>query len=227
MAQAAYGRRLDSKLEAATRERLLPCIVDAVAMPRELVESACRRVANRVGMDNWEWKKCLGIACAMFRGTHAAENFDMSLEHERASRDYLYGRLLAVADNIESFALDKFSESGRETNAARMMHRFSMHPYSTWTMLRARQLEPYISRLKVRAPGFIASREQLLGSIHALFDPAGFTSDAPLSGEFLLGYYCQREELRQKKKQGDESPDDYRPQPETTVASITNEGNPS
>ena len=38
-------------------------------------------------------------------------------------RDYLYGRLLALADRIEYRTFDK--ENGRETNAKRYMNAFS------------------------------------------------------------------------------------------------------
>lgn len=198
IAQAAYGRRLDAKLEAATRERLLPCIVDNTPMPGDLADSAHRRIVNRTGMEPWEWEKCLGIACALYKGIHTEEDYQMALEADRTTRDYLYGRLLALAENIESYAL-KLAEEGRETNASRLMHRFSTHPYSTWTILHARLLPPYKSRLRSRAPEFLAKRERQLDEVHAAFKHDDFVSDAPLSGEFLLGYHCQRDLLFQKK----------------------------
>ena len=55
----------------------------------------------------------------------------MALDRERSSRDYLYGRLLALADGLESHALRVAKES-RQTNAERLMHRFSQRPYTTW-----------------------------------------------------------------------------------------------
>ncbi len=199
IAQAAYGRRLDSKLEAATRERILPCIVDQVSMPQDLANAACERAANRVGMDRWEWKKCLGIACALYKGINYKRNYQMNLETDRSSRDYLYGRLLALAENIESFALS-ISDESRETNAARMMHRFSKRPYSTWLILNVQQLAPYKARLQSKAPDFLVARSRLMDEIHGQFAYSDFTDDSPLSGEFLLGYHCQRMELVKKKE---------------------------
>jgi CRISPR-associated protein Csd1 len=148
IAEAAFGRRLDDKLKTATVERLLPCIVDGQPMPRDLVESTTRRACNRVGLDHWEWEKTLGIACALFRGYSKSQGkeYDMALEENRTSRDYLYGRLLAVADNIEHYALTS-AETNRDTMAARLMQRFADRPFSTWRTIEL-ALTPYKSRLR-------------------------------------------------------------------------------
>ncbi|OHC66816.1 MAG: type I-C CRISPR-associated protein Cas8c/Csd1 [Rhodocyclales bacterium GWA2_65_19] len=209
IAEAAFGRELEGKsgekLRAATVERLIPCIVDGQALPRDLVQSSTRRACNRIGMEKTkrgkrvfedEWEKTLGIACGLFRGWSKSQGkeYAMALEEDRTSKDYLYGRLLAVADSIESYVLGMV-EKPRDTAAAHLMQRFADHPYSTWRTIELR-LRPYISRLrsserkKVRA--FLASREKTMDEIHCRFASADFSDDSPLSGEFLLGYHCQR-----------------------------------
>ena len=105
IAEAAYGTRVDDKLRKATVERLLPCIVDGLPVPVDLVKSTTRRASNRVGLDRWDWERGLGIACALFKGYHTERGYQMALEQDRTSRDYLYGRLLAIAENIEGRAL--------------------------------------------------------------------------------------------------------------------------
>ena len=197
IAEAAFGRRLDDKLKKATVERLLPCIVDGLAIPRDLVVSTVRRATNRAGLEHWEWEKFLGIACALFRGWSASQGkeYQMALEEERTSRDYLYGRLLAVADSIENRALTS-AEKNRDTMAARLMQRFADRPYTTWRTIEL-ALGPYKSRLKAseRTAGFLWKREKWLDEIQCRFASADFTDDRPLSGEFLLGYHCQRAAL--------------------------------
>ena len=194
IAQAAYGRRLDEKLEKAVRERLLPCIVDAAEIPRDLVEATTRRAINRVGMDRWEWEKCLGIACALFRGRYTERNYEMALELERTSRDYLYGRLLAIAEHIEGRALFLAGEK-RETTAARLMQRFADRPNTAWRNIEL-ALVPYKIRLRNLRPGFLHAMEQELDDVTAAFESDSFTRDNALTGEFLLGYHCQRQALR-------------------------------
>lgn len=117
----------------------------------------------------------------------------MSLDENRRTRDYLYGRLLAIAERIEEKALYKAKEE-RPTNATRYMQQFSMHPYRAWNQIHS-ALTPYIVRL-----GGAFYYKNLIAEVTCLFDPEDFTSDKPLTGEYLLGYYCQRQQLLEKKK---------------------------
>jgi CRISPR-associated protein Csd1 len=194
IAEAAFGRRLDDKLRKATVERLLPCIVDGQPIPRDLVVSTVGQASNRAGLENWEWKKCLGIACALFKGYHTEREYKMGLEHGRDSRDYLYGRLLAVADHIEGRALFVADEK-RDTTAARLMQRFADHPLSTWRTIEL-AMAPYKSRLRASRGAFLWEMEKLLDEIIAGFRQNDFVTDSALTGEFLLGYHCQRQALR-------------------------------
>ena len=199
IAEAAYGRRLDEKLQKATVERLLPCIVDGWDVPLDLVRSTVRRATNRVGLERWEWEKVLGIACALFKGYHQERNYQMDLETERNGRDYLYGRLLAIADSIEGYALSTSDEGKkRETTAGRLMQRFADRPFSTWRTIEL-ALKPYEARMQAgsdRSVGLLVKRRKLLDEVMSqLNDLPERTSDAPLSGEFLLGYHAQRKDF--------------------------------
>lgn len=195
IAEAAYGRRLDDKLRKVAVERFLPCIVDGSPLPRDLVESTTRRASNRTGFeDKWEWEKCLGIACALFKGSQTERDYQMTLETDRGTRDYLYGRLLAIAENIESRALFVARET-RDTTAARLMQRFADRPYSTWRTIEL-ALVPYKTRLRASRGGFLFKMDVLLDDVMGAFSGDDFTQDGPLSGEFLLGYHCQRQALK-------------------------------
>ncbi len=197
IAETAYGRQVEGKsgekLRKATVERLLPCIIDGRPIPRDLVESMVRRTANRPGLEKWEWEKNLGIACALYRGHHKQRSYQMALEQDRTTRDYLFGRLLAVAENIEGRAL-YLADEKRDTNAAKLMQRFADHPYSTWRTIEL-SLAPYKTRLRSKRPAFLAEMEKLIDGIVCVFSGQDFMSEARLSGEFLLGYHCQRQAL--------------------------------
>ena len=200
IAEAAFGMRLDDKLRKATVERLLPCIVDGQQLPRDLVVAALRRASNRSSFkptQRWEWEKCLGIACALFKGYYIERGYQMALEQDRTTRDYLYGCLLAIAEDIESHALRVVNEP-RDTTAARLMQRFADHPFSTWKTIEL-ALAPYQSRLRSRRGALHFKRAQLLDHTMAKFKVDDYTNDAPLTGEFLLGYHCQRLDLRLTK----------------------------
>ena len=120
----------------------------------------------------------------------------MALERDRKKRDYLYGRLLALAEHLEGRALNVAGE-GRETNAARMMQRFADRPYSTWRTIET-SLTPYKARLQVKRPGFLIDVGKEIDEVMKAFSTEDFLSDHRLTGEFLLGYHCQRAELWKK-----------------------------
>jgi CRISPR-associated protein Csd1 len=189
IAEAAFGRRLDEALRISTIERLVPCIVDGAPLPGDLCRSAVHRASNRFGQEPWEWERCLGIACALFKGSFNERGYLMTLEHERTSRDYLFGRLLAIAEDIESYALFAAGEKARETSAGRLMQRFADRPSSTWRTIEL-SLRPYMARLRNIRPGALHEKETQLDEVVGLFEPQEFLADAPLSGEFLLGYHC-------------------------------------
>ena len=196
IAKAAYGKAVDEKLKRSTVARLLPCIIDGMALPPDLVEACVRNAGRRYAYENWEWEKILGIACALYRCyCKNKEDYEMALDPNRKTRDYLYGRLLAVGDCIEKWALQEAGEK-RPTNAARLMQRFADHPCSTWRTIDV-GLAPYRARLG----GRIKRHEQAMHEIMNAFDADEFADDkTPLSGEFLLGFYCQRASLYENEE---------------------------
>lgn len=223
IARAALGRTANTesgrKLVKSMVERLTPCIIDGLEshpIPADVVISVVRQACNRLGYERDPhrrnedaWRKSLGIACAVFRGLHFQEDYQMALEENRNTRDYLYGRLLAIAEYIEDRAL-RIADEKRDTNAAKLMQRFSEHPSETWLSI-WRSLPPYESRLKAKHSGTLAYLKGLLDDVTCRFDPSEFMADQPLTGEFLLGYHCQRRKLEEwrptKKQTGDESVD--------------------
>ncbi|OPY85576.1 MAG: CRISPR-associated protein (Cas_Csd1) [Syntrophorhabdus sp. PtaU1.Bin153] len=208
IAEAAYATnkngklQVDDKLRKRTVERLLPCIIDGRPLPWDIVESVVRRVSNRVAFEPWQFEKSLSIACALFKkfmDDKKQETYSMTLDPTRRTRDYLYGRLLALADNLEEWALNKAKED-RQTTAARLMTRFAEHPYSTW-----RTIELALSPYKARLGGKSKKHQRMIDEVKNLFDEVDFTNDKRLTGEFLLGYSCQREFLRNSAERLKES----------------------
>ncbi len=199
IAEAAYGQRIDDKLRKATVERLLPCIIDGTAIPQDLITSCHNRLCNRVGMEAWEWEKTLGITCALVRGSQKERSYKMALETDRTTRDYLYGRLLAIADYLEYSALDKGNK--RPTSATRLMHQFSMHPYKTW-----KNIELSLTSYKPRIhPGLLIKLDNLIDDVMDKFSSDDFINPSPLSSEFLLAFHSQRKDLWKKSESKDKT----------------------
>lgn len=213
IAEVAYGKSVDEKLRKQTVARLLPCIIKRRPIPSDLVNACIQRACNRNGLEPWDWNLAVNTACALFRyqiySTKKQYHYTMSLDRTITERGYLYGRLLAVAELLEKAAQKASSDTERPTNAEKLMQRFSSHPHSTWQTLR-KALDPYIQILIKNKPGLKNYYDQELESIHDLFDRNDFINDTKVSGEFLLGYYCQKSEMFTKK-----SPDkeEENPQP--------------
>ncbi|MBN1364454.1 MAG: type I-C CRISPR-associated protein Cas8c/Csd1 [Syntrophaceae bacterium] len=208
IAWCAYGKKVEGKngikLLSATVERLMPSIVDGRPVPRDLVAQCIRRVSNRVSFSlakdgtQPEFEKCLGIACSLFKGIYIERGYKMSLEEDRSTRDYLYGRLLAVADQIELKAL-RLAKENRSTTASRLMQRFSDRPFSTWKNIEE-ALKPYKDRIRSRYFGLLKGYDELLDVIHSKIETENYLTDVKLTGEYLLGYHCQRQWFREHKR---------------------------
>lgn len=209
IAMAAYGKRMDTQLKKNTVERLLSCIAEKRPIPLDLMNCCVNRACNRAGLENWEWETVLGVACAMYKGyckRHPVKTqrreYTMGLDENNTSRDYLYGRLLAIAERMERVALAR-AEENRPTNAERLMQRFADSPYTTWRQLEM-ALQPYRQRLMQGRAGFVTNMDKLMDSILNAFDPEAFMKAGRLSGEFLLGYHCQRQAFRTAKESGND-----------------------
>lgn len=209
---AVYGDILKSgdSLKKNFYERIMPCILEGRSIPRDLVTMAVNRARSPAGQERWEWEKTLGVACSLYGGfyrrhpnIHQRKEYSMSLDSANTSRDYLYGRLLALAERIEEVALNAASVN-RPTTASRLMQRFSDRPYSTWLTI-YKQLDPYMRQLRNSRAGFLVNANKELDAVMGLFDTEDFKKDSKLSGEFLLGFHCQRLALRNTKESTNEN----------------------
>lgn len=199
IAAAAYGAKADEKLRQQTVERLLPCITEGKPFPRDIMLAAARRASNGIALEPWEASKTRSIACALVRGYHhrnLKEEYTMALDETCSDRSYLFGRILACAEQLEQYA--SYSMAGdrisRPTNARRYEVAFTQHPAKTLALLR-KQLEPYLERL-IKARKSTYASDLMLQIIARI--PAEQFNDQPLTELYLLGYACQRAEFFKK-----------------------------
>lgn len=180
-------------------KRWMPCILEGREVPEDMVRLAVFRASSPMSFDSrFLWERILALACSLVRQQYIAKrkgDWTMSLDVTCAKRDYLYGRLLALADRIEYRTYDK--GDSRQTNAKRYMCAFSQHPFRTWKVIEEK-LEPYLVRLSV--PERI-SYQNLMNEICNLFSVEDYENDAPLSGLYLLGFHNQAFALKDKKKE--------------------------
>jgi CRISPR-associated protein Csd1 len=206
IAISAYGKHINNKLKAQAIQRILPCILYKTPIPQDMERLCISRASRLATLEGGEREKTLETACAVFRYNtynRNKEDYKVGLEEDRRDRDYLYGRLLAVADKVETDVLTARNEN-RESNAVRYMQRFAKYPCSTWDILYVSKLPPYLKQLSPKLRGWY---EGIIQDISSKFEHDEFVSNKALSGEFLLGYHCQQKDFwrkRDKKQSGNE-----------------------
>lgn len=202
--EAVYGERADEKVKKELYTRLLPCIVDKVVIPKDVVRTIYNRVKNPMSFNNKDlsnptgkWQQTLNIACALIKKLYEKEDIDMTLDLDNNSRDYLFGRLLGVAEVFEANELKQKNDQ-RATNAMRYFNAFTQHPARVWMTIQ-KQLHPY----KVRPSKFGYRYINLLNEIEDKIKLEDMNNNA-LGPLFLLGYSSQIRNLYTKQERKEE-----------------------
>ena len=198
-----------SKWMRQTMIRLLDCTAGGKPLPFDLVRQAFSRAVRPLtfqdGKGEWQpfaWGKCVAATCAMIRaylmGLGKGE-VRWELDEQRRSRDYLFGRLLAVCQKLEQDTVQGEDAKNRKPLAVQLFTQFVQRPNETWTRLYVGLL-PYCRRLGKE--GYPARRYQLLlGKIEALFVPEERANRQALEFDFLIGYSAQMRALYQKAQE--------------------------
>lgn len=192
-------------LKKKVRKQLLECMFGNFAFPKSMVDMATVRASQPMSFTDsngkfspGDWNRSIGITCALARKYYKQqkkEEIALSLDETRNDRDYLYGRLLAVADRLEQAAMYKTDKKDvRTTNAVRLMGAFSVKPYHTWGIL-YQQLIPYINQL-----GGAGYYQSIIDDIMVKLADE-YENNSPLSPLYLLGFSAQRRAFYEKKEE--------------------------
>lgn len=209
------------RFKKKVEKQLVECMFGNNSLPGSFLRQAFYRVIRPNGYDNAAaWRRDFEIACSMWKKHFVEEDskcpeqernpITMALDKERDDRDYLYGRLLALADGFEYRILMQQGRSGtvgRSTNAVRLMSNFAAKPYVTWKNIWT-QLTPYINYAWNHAPGIAKSFQNDIDEVMSLFNDGDIENNDALSPLFLFGYSHQRKYLSDQanaRKQARES----------------------
>ena len=209
--KVAYGNEqngiinADDKLTANGLERILPSIIEGKKIPKDIVFKVLNKAKQPQNYNNkYNWYKVLNITCAIYRKyliDYEKEEYSVEIK-ETNNLAYSCGRLLAVADAIESWSLRDNSKPNSEiraTNAIRYFTKFSIAPASTWKIINDK-LIPHKQRLGRRG----AKLYKLLGEISNKIDPNEFSNAKNLDGSMVLGYDSQRQAIYNMSKEKNE-----------------------
>lgn len=208
--EAAYGEKADDKLKKQAIERILPCIIDGKNIPVDIMKSAVYRATASVSLEFWEANKVRSIACALVCGYYArkGESITMGLDKNCSDRSYVFGRILACAEQVERHGqrLSGADAKMRVTNAERLMAVFTKRPKHTTDLLHTK-LRPYLDRIRTKS-NYDSSAYLTMLSLLDRLGPEAFT-DEPLSEKYLLGYASQKLAFMEKNKEYKEQQDNH------------------
>ena len=190
------------RLYAEIAKRFIPCIWDGQKIPYDYVEKAVARASTPMAYkERKNWERVLTLACSMVKKhreeTKNKEEWKVALDKTCKDRNYLYGRLLAIADRVEYRTYDKENDGSRATNAKRYMSTFSQRPFETWKVIEE-NLQPYLNKLKVTERRYY---DNLMDEVNQLFDMEDYKDNSRLDGLYLLGFHSQSYELKNYKQE--------------------------
>lgn len=179
-------------------QRLLPCILDEKPIPEDILRVLTNRAGTPLAYQEGNRETLLEVTCALVRkarNDRKKEEWTLALDTSCTDRSYLFGRLLAVAEQIERAAFDR--DEKREPNAIRMQAVFAQRPLYAWRIIEEK-LNPYYARLSPGLRAYYKNMEgEILDKLFGLDDPA---LTQRLEDVYLLGYYHQRTALTRKKE---------------------------
>lgn len=183
---------MDGKLQKSTIDRILPCIIYAKDIPFDILNSAVKNVSRATSFSSYNHKRLIAVTCAIIKQIkYKGDDTVMALDKNNTDRSYLFGRLLAVADVLEERTFEK--NENRTTNAVRYWNTFSLRPAKVWKIISER-LIPYMEKTENSLV-----YKKLFSEIHDKLDPDAFIVDKELSPLYILGYWCQRDDLYKSK----------------------------
>lgn len=189
IAICAYGERASDVIIEKTKNELFPCIVNKVTVPYHIVRACTNKLITtpKDGNTHKLWERTLRVTCGLLTTTEKKEDV-MKLDHTTTNKDYLFGRLLAVAESAELAHNLKKGNGRIITHAGSLFSRYQRYPAQTWGNIHNAILKsiPHFGG-KV----YMDAIEEIMG----LFSGDDFLSNKQLDPKYLIGYYTQREDL--------------------------------
>lgn len=202
--KCAYGVERNGYLDIDNRvlgeqiQRLLHCVIDGCPLPADMVNA----ITIKAGQPQ-KYDKCRNLvlftACAVIRkylnDKANKEEWTMVLDKNNRNRSYLFGRMLAVMEQVERLTYRNGED--REPHAIRMQAVFSERPLYAAKVIQ-KDLVPYFEKLH---PAARMKYRNLLEEIFTLLlEEDEPNLNMPLDGKYILGYYLQRNDLRNKSE---------------------------
>ncbi len=196
---AAYGVDRDRFLELDNDnfksdqfQKLVTNLIDGKPIPFSIVKKLEENIKQRQKYAK-HWYQVQQVSLGILHKQNGEELSPM-LDHTNQNRSYLFGRLLAIFELIETmrYKLDN-SDSGRVTNAERYWTAYTGQPTKIM-MLLENKIKPYEETLKLNSRGSWSKlnkeKEEIMQLLTPLLETE--TMEKPLDYRFMFGYYAEK-----------------------------------
>lgn len=201
---AAYGVERNGKLELDNDnfkkdqfQNLVIRLLDGQSVPANILTALAMNIRKRLNYPK-TWNQIQFTTLALF--SHYREEIPFMLDRQYQNRSYLFGRLLAVLDQLEALTYmttpekeNKQKENKRVTNAQKFWTSYTSHPASTMATL-IQKTKVYEKSLVNSKPGmFYKLENEKIEIINALSVYLTKENEAnkPLDYRFIFGYYAE------------------------------------
>lgn len=191
----------DKKISAQATQRLLMCRLEKSPFPSDIMKNAVNKCSKLQLFERNNRERQLFTTCAIikkYKYDRFKEEYSMALEPEKKNRSYQFGRLLAVTEKAEKDTYD--NNEKRETNAIRLQSLFVKRPLYATNLIIEQLKSAYYPKLPVGSKNYY---EKLIGEIMLQISDCSDGTDKPLTEDYLMGYYLQKNALYTKKNNED------------------------
>lgn len=196
---------VDEKVLQRFVQAIFPCIALGKPLPANVLKQIFTRASNPQFYSNKNnWDRVVDVCCALYRKYYIDKKgveLNMKLDRDCDDRSYLYGRLAAVAEKIETDTYD--SDEKRAPNALRYMNVLISSPFKTWRHIEMK-ISPYMTKLASKKYGSYTYYGKELQEIYVNFKKGEFELVKPLDAMFFMGYYGEKDELYTSSKNKEE-----------------------
>lgn len=184
-------------------EELIEAKMNKQRLPSKFYKKAMGNAKQRHRYPN-TWEKTLMTTLSMYKKyqwDYKNKYVGVDVELENQSNGYLYGRLMAVYEQIESSALYYKGITDRQTFVEKNWSSIINRPLYMWNRMHVKS-QPYMKQLMNHKPAVGQKYKNLILEIGTQltenedFDTKG---KKQLTDDFILGYYHQLKALRTKK----------------------------
>lgn len=199
----AYGVEREGRIELGNDKfkkdqmsKMIISLIEGRSLPQNIINSIFINSKGRLRYKK-QFNNVLTIALAICKSLTKEEYNDM-LKQEVTNRSYLFGRLLAIYEMIES-ATYSLGEQDRVTNAEKYWTAYIQNPKTTMLVLE-RNTNSYKNKLQSNPTkrGLAIKYDREKNIICSLLDQHYFGTveeNKALSADFLYGYYAEKNYL--------------------------------